>query len=84
MPCAHERFKPCAWLDCQLIQRHMIRAEGQSAPKLRLPLAGGLRGPCVNQVDVDAPEMMLCDRQGVKALGNRMRAPQKRQRGIIQ
>ena len=62
----------------------MIGAEGQCTPKLPLPLPGCLFGPCINQVNIDAAEMLLRDCERIKALRNRMRAPQKGQGCVIE
>eukprot|EP01035_Chromulina_nebulosa_P055442 gene55442-75971_t len=37
------------------------------APKVRLPLCGCLFGPRINQVDIDAAEMLLRNREGIEA-----------------
>ena len=52
----------------------MIGAEGQCAPKFRLPLCGRLFGPRINQVDIDAAEMLLrdCERKGLLELSKEL------------
>ena len=61
----------------------MIGAEGQCAPKLRLPLCGCLFGPRINQVDIDAAEMLLRNREGIEAFCNGMCTPQKGQGRVV-
>ena len=83
-PLAHEGRKAGALLNGQLVEAEVVCAQSQRAGQFGVPLAGGLAGAGVDEVDVGAGEMGLGESQRRQRLAHPMQPAQKAERGIIQ